>query len=136
MRLVRWATPGGPTAGVVDGDVVHPIASSIVTTATRVVADPQWRPQPIGDPVPLDELALLAPIEPTTAVRDFYAFERHVKTARARRGLEMEPGWYERPVFYFSNPSSMLGPDAEVHAPARSHELDFELELAWVVGTD
>ena len=40
-------------------------------------------------------------------------------TARRSRGLEMEPDWYELPVFYFTNPAAVLGPDDAVHAPAR-----------------
>jgi 2-keto-4-pentenoate hydratase/2-oxohepta-3-ene-1,7-dioic acid hydratase in catechol pathway len=84
----------------------------------------------------LSGLTLLPPVDPPGAVRDFYAFERHVATARRGRGLDMEAGWYERPVFYFSNPASLLGDGAEVHPPARSTKVDFELELAWVVGDD
>ena len=52
----------------------------------------------------LDAVQVLAPIPRPPTVRDFYAFEQHVRTARQRRGLEMDPDWYELPVFYFSNP--------------------------------
>lgn len=69
-----------------------------------------------------------------TTFRDFYAFEQHVKTARAQRGLDMVPEWYERPAFYFSNPHSLVGDHAEVRAPAGCEELDYELELGLVVG--
>ena len=48
----------------------------------------------------------------------------------------MDPGWYERPVFYFSNPGAILGPGATVTPPSRSEAVDFELELAWIVGED
>jgi fumarylacetoacetate (FAA) hydrolase len=65
--------------------------------------------------------------------RDFYAFEQHVKTCRARRGLEMPPVWYQQPVFYFSNPTSIIGNDVPVFAPAGSSELDYELELGLVI---
>lgn len=66
--------------------------------------------------------------------RDFYAFEQHVKTCRAKRGLEMPAVWYQQPVFYFSNPTSIVGNDDPVFAPAGSNELDFELELGLVIG--
>jgi len=72
---------------------------------------------------------------PTASFRDFYAFEQHVKTCRAHRGLGMVPQWYDVPVFYFSNPNVFLGPDEPVHAPAQCQELDYELELACVIGT-
>ena len=54
------------------------------------------------------------------SVRDFYAFEQHVKTARALRGLEVPPEWYEQPVFYFSNPAAIYGPDDEIPYPRRT----------------
>src|SRR3954463_8149547 len=80
------------------------------------------------------EFDFLPPLPRPPAFRDFYAFEQHVKTARAKRGLEMIPAWYEVPVFYFSNPHSLIGHEAEVHAPAGCVELDFELELGIVMG--
>ncbi|XAL99423.1 fumarylacetoacetate hydrolase family protein [Phycisphaeraceae bacterium D3-23] len=66
--------------------------------------------------------------------RDFYAFEQHVSTCRAKRGLEMVPQWYEQPVFYFSNHRSIVGDGAEVFAPLGCNELDFELEIGVVIG--
>jgi fumarylacetoacetate (FAA) hydrolase len=69
-------------------------------------------------------------------VRDFYAFEQHVKTARANRGLEVPPEWYEVPVFYFSNPAAIFGPDDEIPYPPGTNELDYELEVAAIIGAD
>src|SRR5437763_928559 len=77
---------------------------------------------------------LLAPLPRPPSVRDFYAFEQHVKTARARRGLDMDPDWYELPAFYFSNPAAILGPFHDVPVPPGCKELDFELEVAAIVG--
>ena len=68
------------------------------------------------------------------SLRDFYAFEQHVKTCRAHRGLEMVPQWYQIPVFYFSNPIAILSNDDPVWAPRASTALDYELELACVIG--
>ncbi len=73
------------------------------------------------------------PLPPVASIRDFYAFEEHVRTARKRRGLEMHEDWYELPVFYFSNPTAVIGPGDPVAAPPRSRELDFELEVAVVL---
>jgi 2-keto-4-pentenoate hydratase/2-oxohepta-3-ene-1,7-dioic acid hydratase in catechol pathway len=75
------------------------------------------------------------PIVRPSTFRDFYAFEQHVRTARQRRGLEMVQAWYEIPVFYFSNPNSLAGNDAEISPPAGSSELDYELELGLIIGT-
>jgi fumarylacetoacetate (FAA) hydrolase len=74
------------------------------------------------------------PLPPVASLRDFYAFEQHVKTCRAHRGLDMVPEWYKVPVFYFSNPAAILGQDDPVFAPRGSHALDYELELACVIG--
>jgi len=84
----------------------------------------------------LASLRLCAPIPHPPAVRDFYAFEQHVRTARVARGLDVPKEWYERPVFYFSNPASVVGPEAEVGFPAESGEWDYELELAAVIGRE
>ena len=72
---------------------------------------------------------------PVASLRDFYAFEAHVKTCRAHRGLAMIPQWYEVPVFYFSNPIAIIGDGDTVFAPLGSQALDYELELACVIGT-
>jgi fumarylacetoacetate (FAA) hydrolase len=68
------------------------------------------------------------------SIRDFYAFEQHVKTCRKQRGLDMVPQWYQVPVFYFSNPAGVIGHDDSVTAPQGSEALDYELELACVIG--
>jgi fumarylacetoacetate (FAA) hydrolase len=84
----------------------------------------------------LDEVDLRPPVLYPPSVRDFYAFEQHVKTARALRGLEVAPEWYEVPAFYFSNPAAIYGPEDEIPYPEGSNELDYELEAAVVIGKD
>jgi fumarylacetoacetate (FAA) hydrolase len=76
------------------------------------------------------------PLPPITSIRDFYAFEQHVKTCRKQRGLEMVPEWYKVPVFYFSNHHAVIGHDDTVSAPQGSLALDYELELACVIGKE
>ena len=137
MKLLRWAGDTGPVVGrMVDDTRAVPIAGDTLTAARRATHEPGWTAPDEGDPVAVGELALLPPIETPGALRDFYAFESHVATARARRGLEMDPAWDRLPVFYFSNPAVLIGPGAEVAPPPRTHQLDYELELAWVVGDD
>ena len=82
----------------------------------------------------LDDVVLRAPLPRPPSVRDFYAFEQHVKTARQRRGLDMDADWYELPVFYFSNPAAIVGPRDDVPVPPGCEQLDFELEVAAIVG--
>jgi len=84
----------------------------------------------------LDEVVLRPPVANPPAVRDFYAFEEHVRNARAGRGREVPPEWYEQPVFYFSNPAAIFGPDEEIPYPEGTNELDYELEVAAVIGAE
>jgi 2-keto-4-pentenoate hydratase/2-oxohepta-3-ene-1,7-dioic acid hydratase in catechol pathway len=77
----------------------------------------------------------LPPVGDPRTFRDFYAFEQHVKTCRAHRGLDMVPEWYRFPVFYFSNPTSLKGHREPVKRPSATRELDFELEIAAVVAS-
>ena len=84
----------------------------------------------------LAEVDLRPPVLYPPSVRDFYAFEQHVKTARGLRGLEMVPEWYEIPAFYFSNPAAIYGPEDEIPYPEGSNELDYELEAAVVIGAE
>jgi fumarylacetoacetate (FAA) hydrolase len=70
------------------------------------------------------------------SIRDFFAFEQHVRQARANRGLGVPPAWYQVPVFYFSNPASVYGDGAAIPKPADTTRLDYELELACVIGAD
>jgi len=90
-----------------------------------------------GAPVSLASVSRwLPPVPNPRTFRDFYAFEQHVKAARARRGMEMVPEWYEIPIFYFSNTGSLKGHLEPVKKPASVSELDFELEVGAVIGKD
>lgn len=81
-------------------------------------------------------ITLLSPIPEPPTIRDFYAFEQHVKAARTKRGLDMIPEWYEIPTFYFTNTSELYGHGSSVPYPIGSTELDFELEIACVIGRE
>ncbi len=76
------------------------------------------------------------PLPPLAVIRDFMAFEEHVRNARARRGLEVPAEWYEGPTFYFSNshPDVVFGNGDTVPRPAYTTRLDIELELACIIG--
>ncbi len=82
-----------------------------------------------------DELAFGPPILRPPSLRDFYAFETHVRTMWDRRGGTVPEAWYRLPVFYFGNVSELRGPDEPVWRPAASQELDYELEVAALIDT-
>ena len=84
----------------------------------------------------LADVDLRPPVLYPPTVRDFMAFEQHVATVRKQRGAEVPAEWYEIPVFYFSNPAAIYGPEEAVPYPAGTSELDYELECAAVIGAD
>jgi fumarylacetoacetate (FAA) hydrolase len=81
------------------------------------------------------ELEFGPPILDPPSLRDFYAFEQHVRTMWERRGGQIPEAWYRLPVFYFSNVSEIRGPGEPVWTPAASQELDYELEVAALIDT-
>src|SRR5919197_4797117 len=85
----------------------------------------------------LEDVRLLAPVLQPPSVRDFYVFEEHVRGARTLRDAGPIPAeWYEMPVFYFSNPAAIFGPEDEIPYPEGTRELDYELEAAVIMGAD
>ena len=81
------------------------------------------------------DLVFGPPILRPPSLRDFYAFEGHVRTMWERRGGEVPEAWYRLPIFYFSNVSEIRGPDDPIWCPAASQELDYELEVAALIDT-
>ncbi len=77
---------------------------------------------------------LRAPVPRPASIRDFYAFEQHVKAGFARRDEPMPPEWYEIPVYYKGDHRNILGPGEDVRWPSFTKKFDYELELAAVVG--
>jgi fumarylacetoacetate (FAA) hydrolase len=82
-----------------------------------------------------EDLEFGPPILQPPSLRDFYAFEGHVKTMWERRGGTVPEAWYRLPIFYFSNVSEIRGPGDPVWRPAASQELDYELEVAALIDT-
>jgi 2-keto-4-pentenoate hydratase/2-oxohepta-3-ene-1,7-dioic acid hydratase in catechol pathway len=77
---------------------------------------------------------LKAPLPRPRSLRDFFAFENHAKAGAKRRNEPLAPEWYEQPVFYKGNPRSIIGPGAVIPWPSFTRKLDFEFEIAAVVG--
>jgi fumarylacetoacetate (FAA) hydrolase len=75
------------------------------------------------------------PVLRPPSLRDFYAFEGHVRTMWERRGGEIPEAWYRLPIFYFSNVSEIRGDGQPVWSPDGASELDYELEVAALIDT-
>jgi 2-keto-4-pentenoate hydratase/2-oxohepta-3-ene-1,7-dioic acid hydratase in catechol pathway len=92
----------------------------------------------LSDPDTVREFAvprarLLIPLLPSS-LRGFVAFEDHAKLGAARRGDSIPDTWYETPAYYKGNHQGVLGPDEELPWPSFTEELDYELEIACVIG--
>jgi fumarylacetoacetate (FAA) hydrolase len=87
------------------------------------------------EPLDASDVEFGPPILEPPSLRDFYAFEGHVKTMWERRGGTVPEAWYRIPIFYFSNVSEIRGPGEPVWCPAASQELDYELEVAALIDT-
>ncbi|MFI7404283.1 fumarylacetoacetate hydrolase family protein [Streptomyces sp. NPDC049541] len=85
----------------------------------------------------VSDVRLLAPLQPPT-LRDFVTFEEHVEGVR--RSVDGSAGvpeqWYAAPTFYFTNPYAVYGPGDDIPMPPGSSVLDFELEVAAVIGKE
>ncbi|MFD1470066.1 fumarylacetoacetate hydrolase family protein [Hymenobacter caeli] len=82
----------------------------------------------------LADVRLLAPLPNPSSFRDYVAFERHLINATSRAGHTLAEEWYQMPIFYFSNHESIHGPGDEVARPKGCQRLDYELELACIIG--
>jgi len=76
----------------------------------------------------------LAPVPHPPSCRDAYAFRQHVATARRNRGVEMIPEFDQFPVFYFTNHNAIIGEGVLEVEEDHLQRLDFELEVAIVIG--
>lgn len=82
----------------------------------------------------LEEVRLQAPLLNPPSFRDFMAFEKHVSNSRIKTNSSVPEEWYQIPVFYFSNHHAIVGPDAPIKVPNKTRCLDFELEIACIIG--
>ncbi|WP_295121798.1 fumarylacetoacetate hydrolase family protein [uncultured Leifsonia sp.] len=141
MRIARWTIDGSAVGeGFVIGERVVPFPDALtvrdvlaggLAEAHRLLA--RAEDEGAGGAA-LADVRLLAPLVPA-AIRDFVAFEEHVEgvSASVDGKSEVVPEWYQAPTFYFTNPHTVLGP-GEVLRPPVSSRLDFELEVAAVIG--
>ena len=127
MKLVTFSTGDGKTqAGVVSNSSVSALAYPTLLEL-------------LHDPAGLSSAAVVLQQGAVTsqyALDEVTLLEQHVKSARAKRGLSMIPQWYEAPIFYFTNTSEIYGHGSEVPYPSGSEELDFELEIACIIGRE
>ncbi len=144
MRWVTYVSPadGGERAGLLSDGAVYGLRGAarlldllgdgggrLAEAAASALADP-------AEVVRQDEASLRAPIPVPPSIRDFMAFEDHIGNIQRSRGRDVEPGWYQLPVFYFTNPAAVHGPADDVAISPGSQRFDYELEVAAVIGRE
>jgi 2-keto-4-pentenoate hydratase/2-oxohepta-3-ene-1,7-dioic acid hydratase in catechol pathway len=148
MKLLTYDVGSGPRAGLlVDGDVVD-VSTLLGSAVTLRDARAALESSPdalarlassrlIGPRVPLSQVQLHAPILQPPTVRDHIAFEEHAtgQWTRDSGGPRMEV-WSRLPIFYFSNPLRIFGPEEVVPYPSATSQLDYECELALIVSRE
>lgn len=130
MKLARFRSAGGDAWGVLDLDAgtVTPVRGAVADWGPGLLSS-GFRDVPLdGDPVPLDSVQLLAPLEPTSKV---------VGTGMNYWSHLERLGRTERPksLTSFIKPlTAIVGPDEEIRYPALTEQLDYEVELVAVMG--
>ncbi|WP_307873094.1 fumarylacetoacetate hydrolase family protein [Paractinoplanes ovalisporus] len=137
MRLASYLDGERVAGAVVRDDGLHPLPDNLTVDDLVAMGLERALEIPLRPVVlPVDSVTLLSPVRPT-CVRDFVTFESHVEGVR--RSVDGTAGvpeaWYDAPTFYFTNPHTVTGPFAEIHRPWGSQALDFELEVACVLGS-
>ncbi|HET9086525.1 MAG TPA: fumarylacetoacetate hydrolase family protein [Acidobacteriaceae bacterium] len=82
-----------------------------------------------------DEVRLVTPLPDARSLRDFFAFEEHVKRGFEKRGEPMPQEWYELPVYYQTGHHNLIGSGQDVLWPSFTERFDYELELAVIIGS-
>ena len=117
---------------IVVGDRVHTLPYPDMTAVIAAGAEVASK-KAAKESLSVDEVKFLSPLKPNT-LRDGYAFEQHVKTANKNRGREVPEEWYQFPVFYFTNPNTAFGHDDTIPYPHYTNAMDYELEIAAIIG--
>ena len=118
MKYVTYRSAGGDRVGYLDGDDVVDAGFDGDMVAFIEAGAPARHTMP-----PVPEARLLAPLRPRT-LRDFLAFEGHLKNAFAGLGKEIPDEWYTVPAYYKGLPDTVIGPGggdpvAVLHRQAR-----------------
>ena len=118
-RYVRYVQGGTTSYGVVDGDRVRPLDRA------------PWRDGvPTGTTVPLDEVSLLAPAEPSKVIAIGYNYISHREDMTHEESRPIP----EHPPLFLKLPTTITGPDTDIIYPADATDLHYEGELVVVIG--
>jgi 2-keto-4-pentenoate hydratase/2-oxohepta-3-ene-1,7-dioic acid hydratase in catechol pathway len=133
MIFATISTPhSAPQPALVSNDRVYPLPFADMRAVIETGSQDAIK-RASKESFSMDEVKFHAPLRPPT-LRDAYAFEQHVKTANQNRGREVPAEWYKFPVFYYTNPHTIFGPGDVIPYPHYTSALDYELEIAVIIG--
>jgi 2-keto-4-pentenoate hydratase/2-oxohepta-3-ene-1,7-dioic acid hydratase in catechol pathway len=134
VRIARVEVDGGVRAAVVsaDGESARVLGPEVGVPDLLCTQEPE-RLAAGGQERPLDELQLVAPLDPPS-IRDFSVFEQHIEGIMSGLGKPVPDSWYRSPFCYFSNPAAATGPGDDIPIPPGCRDLDLELEVAAIIG--
>ena len=135
MKLVTFDEGEGPLTGVLEGDTILPLRDT-VEMLELIRRGAGWTPA--GPALPIHSLRLLAPIVPKRNVFCVgWNYSEHFAEGKAFRGPDAAQEIPEHPALFSKNPFAIIGHEAAIRHPAPiSDELDYEVELAVVIGTE
>lgn len=152
MRFVTYAgDKGAPRPGLLleDGATVadlghlYPSLLALIDAGDDGLTAARKAAQAPAKTLPLADLRLLAPLPEPRQLRDCMVYEKHLKQASEQgqklMGVEnptatIPPIWYSQPIYYKGNRFSVIGTETDIEWPPYAELLDFELELALVIG--
>lgn len=82
----------------------------------------------------MEEVDLLAPIPNPPSFRDSMCFKEHCENIGVTKGKGIQPAYFNRPIFYFSNHNTLLGPSQPVTFPKSCRYKDYEFEIGILIG--
>lgn len=124
MRIARIAHPQGMAFVAVEGGQ----ADGSGATCREINGHPFGTPEFTGRSWPLEDVRLLAPILPSKVVAVGRNYADHVKEV-FKKGAEHLP-----PTIFLKPPTSVVGPEAPIRIPEWATRVEFEGELAIVIG--
>lgn len=79
------------------------------------------------------ECQLKIPLKPRR-LKDYLVYEAHKKKSMEKRGLPLPELWYRMPTYTNRNVMGIAGPGEDIVWPSYTKKLDFEFEIAVVIG--
>ena len=120
-KYVRYSYEGSKSYGVLEGTTVYELDGDIFASPSRS-----------GRSMPLANLRLLAPVEPSKVIAVGLNYGSHIEEGRSHIG---DSPVAEYPGLFAKFPTSIIGPDAEIVIPSDAGDVHYEGELVVVIGS-